>query len=263
MKSKLIKINDIATNYIIYENGDVVNIKRNTKLKVLKYGDNKRCKDYPQVKIYYKENGEVKSCYKLLHRLIAEYFINNPNPELYDQVNHIDGDKNNWDIENLEWCDRSYNMKHSYEYNLHKKICGEDSHLCKLSDINIHYICRLYMRGYTTSKIIKILLKDDIEVSQTYLDGIRSGKKRKDISSLYTFPERPEIIIERKYPHDLKNKISDMILSGESNYNIRKLLKLNHDVSTKNLLAKMRMKISNNNKRSTTIETKNITSKEE
>jgi hypothetical protein len=45
-----------------------------------------------------------------IHRLIAKYFI--PNPNNYPMVNHIDANKSNNNIDNLEWCSYSHNMKH-------------------------------------------------------------------------------------------------------------------------------------------------------
>lgn len=44
-----------------------------------------------------------------VHRLVAQYFVKNNNPELYDCINHIDEDKTNNIYTNLEWCDRKYN----------------------------------------------------------------------------------------------------------------------------------------------------------
>ena len=58
------------------------------------------------------------------HRLVAEYFIDNPND--YPIVNHIDGDKSNNHIENLEWCTYSQNNIHAYKNGLNtskKKQC--------------------------------------------------------------------------------------------------------------------------------------------
>lgn len=46
----------------------------------------------------------------LIHRLVAEAFI--PNPNGYSQVNHIDENKKNNRVDNLEWCDCKYNVNY-------------------------------------------------------------------------------------------------------------------------------------------------------
>ena len=46
----------------------------------------------------------------LVHRLVAESFIDNPNN--YKEVNHKDENKSNNCVSNLEWCDRKYNVNY-------------------------------------------------------------------------------------------------------------------------------------------------------
>ena len=50
---------------------------------------------------------------KKVHRLVAEAFIDNPNPEEYDQVNHKNLCKTDNNAENLEWCSDSFNKRHA------------------------------------------------------------------------------------------------------------------------------------------------------
>jgi hypothetical protein len=61
-------------------------------------------------------NGEHKL--NLVHRLIAQAFI--PNPKNYEQINHIDGNKENNNVNNLEWCSCKMNMCHAWKNGLYK-----------------------------------------------------------------------------------------------------------------------------------------------
>lgn len=61
--------------------------------------------------------------YLRVGRLVAISYIENTNPN-YNIVNHIDGDKQNDCVENLEWCNTSINTQHAYDNNLVKDRGG-------------------------------------------------------------------------------------------------------------------------------------------
>lgn len=73
--------------------------------KILKPQENYN--GYLIVNLY--KNNKMKA--KLIHRLVGKTFIDNPNN--YNYINHIDKNKSNNNIDNLEWCTQSYNVIYS------------------------------------------------------------------------------------------------------------------------------------------------------
>ena len=74
--------------------------------------------------VYVDLRGEGWRENKRYHRLLAELFI--PNPKNLPQINHIDGNKTNNDLGNLEWCDNSYNNLNKH-YNLQKTFSAKEN----------------------------------------------------------------------------------------------------------------------------------------
>lgn len=116
---------------------------------------------YEQVQ-YKKEDG--KSHHQRVHVILAHCFISNPNN--YKYINHIDSNKLNNALENLEWCTNSYNVKHSYEN-------GNNTNTVKLkvTDINNNIIgnydsirqCakELKLDRHKISRVLKGELRED------------------------------------------------------------------------------------------------------
>lgn len=82
------------------------------KPKLLKQRINKD--GYPEVKLTHFGKKRIAK----VHRLVAETYI--PNPENKETVNHIDGNKLNNKVSNLEWSDRSEQLYHAYDLGLRK-----------------------------------------------------------------------------------------------------------------------------------------------
>ena len=102
------------TNFSGYSVSDEGNVRNDLTGKVLK---NRSLATGYQLVTLCDNNGHHQ---KSVHRLVAKEFIDNPRG--CDFVNHIDGDKANNRVENLEWCTQSENMKHAYRTGLQKPI---------------------------------------------------------------------------------------------------------------------------------------------
>lgn len=68
-----------------------------------------------------------------------------PNPNNYPVINHIDGNKLNNSLDNLEWCTYKHNIVHSFKKGLNEPRIGVDNRMSKLSEEDIIYIREKYI----------------------------------------------------------------------------------------------------------------------
>ena len=135
MKSK-----DIG-KHIVYSDGNVWSKKLQRFLLI---ATNRRGYKYVSIQ---------KHKHKSHHRLLAECFI--PNPSSYDQINHINGIRDDNRLENLEWCNSSHNQKHAYRTGLHKPMVGEINHRAKLSNVDVKIIRECIKNGFKGTDIAR------------------------------------------------------------------------------------------------------------
>lgn len=115
----------VADYYGIYEvssNGDVRSVDRKIIAKngVVKTIRGKMMKQTITKKGYLVVNLHYNGVSRVVpvHILVAEAFIENSNN--YPMVNHIDGNKQNNSVSNLEWCSYSHNNIHALQHNLRR-----------------------------------------------------------------------------------------------------------------------------------------------
>ena len=110
------------------------------------------------VQLHLHKDGQCKMV--LLHRVVAEAFIDNPNK--YKQINHKDENKDNNNVENLEWCTNLYNRRYGTGYKR-----SVDNHNYKLI-------------GKKNSKAIKQYNKNGDLVNIFY--GVKEAERRTGIN---------------------------------------------------------------------------------
>lgn len=174
MENKLIPMTEFVyiknyENYLISKEGDIIKLPYNNKRGDFIYGKFiKPCIStggYVKVSLMDKE-GNMRSL--LLHRLVLSSFTG-----LQDkQVNHIDGNKINNSLENLEWCTDKENKEHAVKMNLTAK--GSKSGKAKLTEADVQIIRQILSNGsLPTKEIAKIFNIDpssiiDIKNNRTW-----------------------------------------------------------------------------------------------
>lgn len=114
----------------------------------------------------------LKGKTKLIHRLVSEAFI--PNPENKPCVNHIDNNPLNNNINNLEWVTHKENSFHSSRQGRMNQ--GENQHNSKLTKDNVIYILKMLNDGIKGTVLAK-----KFNVTSANISYIKKGTNWKHI----------------------------------------------------------------------------------
>ena len=165
---------DINQNYSVSNLGRV----RNDKTK--KFLAPRDLHGYKRVAIYV----DNKATDLRIHRLVAMAFI--PNPENKPQVNHINGNRSDNNVTNLEWCTNSENQIHAYKTGLRgtesnsESARGTRNPNCKLSEKDVQDI-RIKLKTHTGAELAR-----QYNVTPSTISNIKNSKKWKHLQSSTT-----------------------------------------------------------------------------
>lgn len=118
-------VKDYEGIYEVSDTGLVRSLDRVDRLNRFKKGTLKAPCDNGRGYLCVNLKAHGKQAQKTIHRLVATAFI--PNPDNLPVINHIDGNRGNNDISNLEWCTQLENMRHAFKTGLikHKPLTDE------------------------------------------------------------------------------------------------------------------------------------------
>jgi hypothetical protein len=116
-------------------------------------------------------DGKRKTC--SVHRLVATSF---KGFQKSLEVNHIDGNKLNNCVDNLEWVTRQQNIDHSMKSNLHWALKGQDHKMRKIDDMTALAIKTMISAGFKQSKIF-----NGLKISKHIVYDIKRNKTWKHI----------------------------------------------------------------------------------
>lgn len=177
------------SSYLVSSRGIIVNTdyRMSGQSCILKQTTNRY--GYKTVCLY---SDKIRKTYKV-HRLVALAFI--PNPLNLKEVNHINGNKNDNSVGNLEWCDRTQNMRHAVKYGLHYALKGEEHPGALCSNEQAHAVCKYLEEGLLP--IYEISKKTGVK--RETISRILHKRSFIDISDLYNISDYNSTKLRSKF----------------------------------------------------------------
>ncbi len=114
-----------------------------------------------------------RRCYMVARAVCETFFPYSDDIEMFLEANHINGNKNDNSIYNLEWLTRQENLKHARENGLFKKNTAELGY-CKYTEKDIDKMKEMRSNGETLVKIAK-----DFNGCKTYISNLIKNKTRR------------------------------------------------------------------------------------
>ena len=156
-----------------------------------------------------------KMYHKRIHRLVGEYFIDNPHK--YDIIHHIDNDKTNNHYTNLKWVTSKENSKYAKEDGL--ILTCEKHNMAKYTNDEIKFVCALLESGlYDVSEISNIT-----GIGKPVIYNICNNKQWCPISKYYNIKNRKgRKVTKNRLDKNLIKKIKKDFKKGLTNKDISK-----------------------------------------
>lgn len=159
-------------NHFVSNDGRVLK-KKNGQLLVL--SPEKTRLGYMRIRI--RDKGKIKR--SLVHRLVADAFI--PRPKWATEINHIDGNKGNNSVSNLEWSSRSHNIRHAFNSGLARSLRGDDNPTSKLSEDQVREIKKILREAQPYIGMVKAIAQKYGVVPEA-ISAIKHGKNWKHVA---------------------------------------------------------------------------------
>ena len=150
-------------NYLVSDHGDIFNIKRDKMLN--------KTIHHEYVTAY---NKISRGGSAFVHRIVYETFVGDI-PEGM-QINHLDGNKQNNKLDNLELCTASQNVQHAFDTGLKRPLRGSEVTTSKVTEEQVLQMYGMFKLGYSNSEVAGIF-----EIESKHVSLIRHGKRWKHL----------------------------------------------------------------------------------